>query len=116
MDHGTISRYLQREFGAKVVGTSYREGAEGEIQSDPFDLILVNRILDGDGTTGLELIREWKSKPDLANTPVMLVSNYPDAQKSAEALGALPGFGKASLGTSATRSKIAAVLERTRQG
>lgn len=112
MDHGTISRFLQREFGAKVVGTSDRQSTEQRLQSDAFDLILINRVLDGDGTPGLDLIRECKSNPDLAETPVMLVSNYADAQQSAEALGALPGFGKASIANATTRSRIAAALQR----
>jgi len=110
MDHGSISRFLQREFGAKVIAASDREEIEQHIQSAPCDLVLVNRILDGDGTTGLDLIREWTSSPDLAEIPIMLVSNYPDAQQSAESLGALPGFGKASLTAAATRAKLAAVL------
>jgi CheY-like chemotaxis protein len=111
MDHGTISRYLQREFGAKVTAASDREEFAKQSQAEPYDLVLVNRVLDGDGTTGLELIRQWMSNPGLAETPIMLVSNYADAQKSAESLGALSGFGKASLAAGATRSKLAAVLE-----
>jgi DNA-binding response OmpR family regulator len=111
MDHGAISRYLQREFGAKVIAAADREQFTRQTQSDPYDLILVNRILDGDGTSGLDLIRERNENPALAGTPIMLVSNYPDAQKSAESLGAHPGFGKASLTAGTTRSKLAAVLE-----
>jgi DNA-binding response OmpR family regulator len=111
MDHGAISRYLQREFGAKVIAAADREQYARQMQAEPYDLILVNRILDGDGTSGLDLIRERNAIPELADTPIMLVSNYPDAQKSAESLGALAGFGKSALASGTTRSKLAAVLE-----
>jgi DNA-binding response OmpR family regulator len=111
MDHGTISRYLQREFQAKVIGASDRDQTERQLGSEAFDLILVNRVLDGDGTPGLDLIGKWKSDPKLNHLPVMLVSNFPDAQRSAESLGALPGFGKASLTAPSTRLRLAIVLE-----
>ena len=112
MDHATISRYLQREFHAKVVAASDRQETERELGSHKFDLILVNRILDGDGALGMDLLRDWKDDPEYAGPPVMLVSNYSDAQKQAVALGALPGFGKATLASPETREKLAAILER----
>ena len=42
----------------------------------------------------------------------MLVSNYPEAQAQAVALGALPGFGKADLGKSRARDALAPILAR----
>ena len=38
----------------------------------------------------------------LAALPVMLVSNYPDAQQEAQAAGAVPGFGKAQVSSPET--------------
>ena len=46
---------------------------------------------------GFDLIREIKADPDLNSLPVMLVSNFPEAQTEAQTLGALAGFGKADL-------------------
>jgi hypothetical protein len=40
----------------------------------------------------------------------MLVSNYPDYQARAVALGAAPGFGKQSLGAAPTRELLAKYL------
>ncbi len=68
------------------------------LRAGEFDLVLVNRIFDGDGSKGIELIRAIKADPHLARTPVMLVSNYAEAQAEAKELGALPGFGKGDLG------------------
>jgi DNA-binding response OmpR family regulator len=62
-----------------------------------FDLVLVNRVLDADGSSGLELIRQLLASKDMPAPPVMLVSNYEDAQRDAVAAGAAPGFGKAQL-------------------
>lgn len=65
------------------------------------DLLLINRVLDGDFETddGVELIRSIKGDGGTASARVMLVSNFEDAQSEAEAAGALPGFGKRDLNT-----------------
>lgn len=96
-DHGSIARHLQASYGAEVTAADSAGQALVSLRTGPFDLVLVNRIFDGDGTPGLELIRSIKADPELAGTPVMLVSNYPEAQAEAKELGALPGFGKGDL-------------------
>jgi len=40
-----------------------------------------------------------KSEPDLATTPVMLLSNHENYQRQALAVGAEPGFGKEQFDT-----------------
>jgi two-component system chemotaxis response regulator CheY len=70
----------------------------------------VNRVSDADGSPGIELIRALKADPGLAGVPVMLVSNYADAQAQAVALGALPGFGKADLTAPETTEKLRSAL------
>ena len=110
-DQFGISRNLKKGFGAVVAGAATSAEALSKIRSEPFDLVLVNRVLDADGTEGLDLIKAIKGDPALAGCSVMLVSNYPEAQKAAEALGALPGFGKAGLGTTPVTAKLAEVLK-----
>jgi len=63
------------------------------------DLILFNRELGYgfDESQGVELIK-WL-KPNYPTIPLMLVSNYPEAQADAVAAGALPGFGKREIGS-----------------
>ncbi len=97
-DHGSISRTLQRAFGAEVVAAHSAAGALAALRRESFALVLVNRILDADGSSGLELIRRVRADEALKGVPVMLVSNYEDAQAEAVAAGAAPGFGKAALG------------------
>ena len=62
-------------------------------------LILFNRELGYgfDPATGVEAIALLRQTNP--NLKMILVSNYADAQKAAEAAGALPGFGKSELGS-----------------
>jgi two-component system chemotaxis response regulator CheY len=96
-DHGNIARILAHHFSAEVVPAATWEEAQRLLAQGHFDLVLVNRIFDADGSSGLEVIRLLKSQPGTQNLPVMLISNYEEAQQQAQALGAVRGFGKASL-------------------
>lgn len=98
-DHSNISRYLSRGFDAEVARADDFEEAVTKLRNGGhFDLVLVNRVTDSDGSMGLDLIRTLKADAELAKVPVMLVSNYEDAQEAAIGLGAVPGFGKADVG------------------
>src|SRR5437868_3100678 len=89
-DHSRISRTFQQAFGAEVVGVDTSLEALEKLRAEPFDLVLVNRVYDADGSPGLELIRQVKGDEALKQTPMMLVSNYDDAQREALAAGAEP--------------------------
>ena len=65
-----------------------------KLESESFDLVLVNRKIDQDYTDGTELVKMMKANEKTRDVPVMLVSNLPDAQKEAMSLGAEKGFGK----------------------
>ncbi len=108
-DHAGISFYLKSSFAADVDAAATESEALQYLQAGTYRLILVNRVLDADGSDGLALI-ERLCRSEYSDTPVMLVSNYPDWQQRAVAVGAADGFGKAELNSAATREKIAAVL------
>jgi len=110
-DHGSISFTLGRHFAAEVVRANGSSDALDKLRQQPFDLVLVNRVLDQDGSPGLELIRQMKGDDALHTVPVMLVSNYEDAQRDAVAAGALPGFGKDALGRPPMLERVNAVLQ-----
>jgi len=110
LDHGNIERMLSQNFGAEVERVATIEEAIRAVRAGHHDLVLVNRILDADATSGLELIRRLRSHKDTLATPVMLVSNHADAQDTAVALGATRGFGKAALTHAATRELLASLL------
>jgi len=112
-DNGNISRMLHKHFSAEVTAADSKEEALDLARREQFDLVLVNRQLDADGSSGLDIIRALQANDSLKQLPVMLVSNYEDAQKEAVTLGALPGFGKSALEHPQTVSRIAAVLQAT---
>jgi CheY-like chemotaxis protein len=109
-DHNRIARHLEQSFRAQVLGVSTFDEALDALRSERYDLVLVNRVNDHDEAPGLDLIRIVKDEAGLAEVPVMLVSNYPEAQDAAQALGALPGFGKADLASKTTRARLGAIL------
>jgi two-component system chemotaxis response regulator CheY len=110
-DHGAIAYTLHKHFGAEVESAATTSEALVRLCRKQFDLVLVNRLLDYDGSPGLEAIRQIKADPALSGTPVMLVSNYEDAQEQAAAEGALPGFGKAGLGQPLMLDRVRAALD-----
>lgn len=112
-DHGRISRHLQQTLAVEVEGADGPDDALAALRREPFHLVLVNRVSDADGAPGIELIRRLKSDPALAELPVMLVSNFADAQAEAVALGALPGFGKSELTAAATTDRLRTALGKS---
>lgn len=114
-DHSRISNVMSRRWPVEVVGAADLESAVEWLNQESRNpesvrLILVNRILDADGESGLDVVDRLRSTPGTAEIPVMLVSNLDDAQQAAEARGALPGFGKAALEASETVQRIERVL------
>lgn len=109
-DHGSISRVFQRAFAAEVVGVDSTVEALEKLRREAFALVLVNRVFDMDGSSGLDLIKQIKTDEALAPTPVMLVSNYRDAQQQAVEAGATPGFGKSELGAVQMIERVKGVL------
>ena len=97
-DGGRIARHLKDRFQAQTVSVDTLDESLTSLRSGGYKLILINRLFDIDGTPGLDLIRAIKADPSLSDLPTMLISNYPEAQADAVALGALPGFGKADIG------------------
>lgn len=111
-DHGNISRLLRDRFGAEVDQAHTLDEAVGAAATGTYDLVLVNRIFDANGAEGLELVRRLKDDDRTAQTPVMLVSNFDEAQRAAMELGAERGFGKDSLNDVETTERLAEYLGR----
>ncbi len=111
-DHNSIRNFLTRNFDCEVVPVDDADGAMAELRGGEFHLVLVNRKLDHDYSDGIEVIRMLKADPDMAGVPVMLVTNYPEHQDAAIAIGAIRGFGKLELSEPETRSRVAELLEK----
>ena len=117
-DHGNIARVLSERFGAEVDRCHTAEDALCAVSAEGFDLVLVNRIFDRDGSEGLKLIERLRAArtealPEPANGPaVMLVSNYADAQDASVRAGGVRGFGKATLESPETMTMLRTYLGR----
>jgi CheY-like chemotaxis protein len=109
-DHCAIARSLQDHFQADVVPAETAAEALALLRQTSFDLVLVNRVLDRDGASGVEVVAQIKADPPLRQVAVMLVSNYDNAQAQAMEKGALPGFGKAALGEAHTLARLEPLL------
>jgi CheY-like chemotaxis protein len=109
-DHGQISGMLQRNFGATTSTAETAAETLARLSQERFDLVLINRKLDQDYSDGVAILKRIKQDPQLAELPVMLITNYPEHQEAAVALGALYGFGKQELSLPVTRERLAAVL------
>ena len=111
-DHAGLSRTLTHWFDVEVIAAEGRQDALETLRSSVIDLVLVNRVFDSDGDSGLDFLGEVLADPSTAGVPAMLVSNYSEAQERAVSLGARPGFGKATLRDPRTRELLEAVLPR----
>ena len=109
-DHSSIRSYLKRNFDCEVVQVDDAAAALAQLKDGQFDLVLVNRKLDSDYSDGIEVIRAIKADQGAASVPVMLVTNYPEHQDAAIAVGAIRGFGKLEFAKPETRERLAAVL------
>lgn len=110
-DNAAITHFLTTHFPATVRTADTLPETLSLLDSTAVDLVLINRLLDADYSDGLEVLRQIRSRPEWQSIPVMLVSNYPDWQNKAVALGAIYGFGKAELNQPTTRQRLAAVLQ-----
>lgn len=111
-DHGNLSQLLTHRFGTTVDRAHSLDEAFAAVKSRDYDLVLVNRIFDADKTEGLDLVRRLKNDPATRVIPVMLISNFAEAQKAAAELGAVPGFGKDALASETTVELLARCLRR----
>ncbi len=103
-DGPRMMQMLQCQVGVRVDTADTLQEAAEKLSSNQYNLVLVNRELAFEGSEGLELIKAMKQAGD--STPVMLVSDRPDAQQQALACGAIHGFGKSKLTDKHTISLI----------
>jgi CheY-like chemotaxis protein len=103
-DGPRMESLFQKKMHATVDAADTLDDAAERLQSGTYDIVLVNRVLAADGSSGLDVIEQLK---DSGNpTPMMLVSDRADAQDAAVKLGAVRGFGKTELGDPETLELI----------
>jgi len=109
-DSAAIGHYLRSNFGVEVVTADTAADALRLLAEREFQLVLLNRLLDADGSEGMQILHEIRRQERWNGIPVMLVSNYAEWQQKAVAAGAVPGFGKAELNRPETRQRVAEAL------
>ena len=110
-DHGSIRALLLANFEVEIDRVMFVDEALAALRQCDYGLVLVNRLIFADSSDGMELIHKMRADAN-CRSPVMMVSNFADAQERAVAAGALPGFGKAAIGAAATLERLASVLPR----
>lgn len=111
-DHGMIRRMLERHFDVRIDRVMFVDEAIDAMQQSRYDLVLVNRLIFDDSSPGIELHRRAKSDPTISDIPIMMISNFPEAQADSVAAGGISGFGKAAVDHSDTITKLAVILPR----
>ncbi len=106
-DGPRMARLWREALEAEVKCADTGEEAAELLASHDFDLVLVNRVLAADRSSGLEVIERLRAQN--VHVPIMLVSDLPEAQDAAVALGAVRGFGKAHLGERSTLELVSSV-------
>ncbi|MEW4565323.1 response regulator [Bremerella sp. JC770] len=105
-DHGSLKSLIERNFDAKVLQSHGPEDTLKMLRQQTFALVVINRKLDRDHSDGMDILKEMKADETMKDVPVMMLSNFEDAQAAAEAAGAVPGFGKRDLGKETTLKKL----------
>ncbi|MEM7455905.1 MAG: hypothetical protein AAF456_16255 [Planctomycetota bacterium] len=109
-DNSSISGLLNENFKVEIVIAHHYEDAVQAARDEKFDLVMVNRLLDKDGSAGMNIVTTLLTDASTSQVPVMLVSNFQDAQREAVSAGAVEGFGKAALRDPETVARLAAYL------
>lgn len=111
-DHYNLRRMLERHFDVAVDRVMFIDEATERLESDAFQLVLVNRLIFEDQSEGVALVHAMRGNGLAPATPVMMISNFEDAQEAAVTAGAVRGFGKASINDPETLDRLAHYLPR----
>jgi DNA-binding response OmpR family regulator len=107
-DHHSLTKLVAANFDAAVDQAHQAVDALSLLEQNEYSLVVVNRLLDCDGTAGMAVISQLKAKyPEL---PVMLVTNFEEHQQAAIEAGCQPGYGKNDLFSDATIALLSKYL------
>lgn len=110
-DHASISALLRKHFDVEILRADQADDTFAHLKKHRVDLILINRKLDIDYSDGIEILKQLKQNETTRDIPAMLITNYPEHQQQAVALGALVGFGKLELASPDTLARLKFVLQ-----
>jgi len=96
-DHHSLTMMVTRNFDDNIAVDQAHQAVDALtlLKQHEYALVIVNRLLDCDGTEGMDVVRQVKAEqPDL---PVMLVTNFEEHQRAAVEAGCETGYGKNDL-------------------
>ncbi len=105
-DHSSLKSLIEGNFDAQVLQSHGPSDTLKMLRQQSFALVVINRKLDRDHSDGIDILKDLKSDEQLKDVPVMMLSNFEDAQVAAQKAGAVPGFGKRDLGKETTLKKL----------
>lgn len=111
-DHASIRMILERHFRVDIDRVMFVDEAIERMRATAYDLVLFNRLIFEDQSEGIELVRRAKVDSTVKPAPMMMISNYADAQAAAVEAGAVPGFGKAAVAKAATVDLLSQYLPK----
>jgi len=112
-DHSTISRMLNEHFDVSIDRVMFVDEALAKLNENPnYHLVLVNRLIFADRSPGIELVHQTQADKKLKNIPVMMVSNFEEAQQQAVEAGAVRGFGKDAIFENSTADQLSKYLSK----
>ena len=108
-DHAFIKHMLESNFDVNVVRAHKLDDAAKALEDHEVSLIMINRLLDVDGTEGMDVFRELAAASE-SKIPTMMITNFEEHQQAAIDAGAVRGFGKAALNSEETLDSIREAL------
>lgn len=111
-DHGMIQQMLRENFDIRIDRVMFVDDALARMRENRYDIVLFNRLIFENGTEGIELLKKAKADPALQSVPIMMISNFEEAQAASVAAGGEPGFGKKSVFADATIQMLSRYLPR----
>lgn len=110
-DHQNLQRVLSEHWKVELKRTTTLNEAIRELDSCSYDLVVVNRILEGDGASGMDLVKHVVQNPTSKGLPIVLLTNYPEVQEEALREGASASFGKRDLRSDEVRLALDSFLQ-----
>lgn len=108
-DHGMIRKMLMENFDLELDRVMFVDEAVDRMKEKTYALVLFNRLIFADGSEGIELVHRAKAN-GMTNTPLMMVSNFDDAQEACVTIGGVRGFGKKAIFEPETMEQLSQYL------
>jgi hypothetical protein len=113
-DHGLIKQMLSENFDVHIDRVMFVDDALARMRETQYDLVMFNRLIFEDGSEGIVLLQRARADPAIKATPIMMISNFDEAQAASIAAGGEPGFGKKAVFAEQTIQLLTKYLPKKR--